>query len=237
MGGCDGNMKGCCGHDIRSSEFILTDALMEEHYRLSLTSKKGNNQVLVKHIRSTAPEKDSATNITSAEINSQLLKDALKDGPIISLSVISGNLSPGTIIQINPQGADQSLRNAKDGITYFGCKKRGYQNPKSKIKNKKAPILNDIIIKGKNNVIAQNHRGRHFQIQYFVDKKIYKIKDLGIGYGAYAKITNPLILKDNYLLSMGESFFIVNIVPDNIIKERNKLKVKIYSGPSNGEIL
>lgn len=33
-------------------------------------------------------------------------------------------LPKGQIISINAQGVENSFRNKKDGITYFGCKKR-----------------------------------------------------------------------------------------------------------------
>ena len=38
------------------------------------------------------------------------------------------------------------------------------------------------------------------------------MRDLGIGFGAFVRIENPTELRDNYLLNMGESFIIVNIV-------------------------
>ena len=40
-------------------------------------------------------------------------------------------ISKGTIITINAQGAVESLRNKKDGITYFGCKKYRKKRTKS----------------------------------------------------------------------------------------------------------
>jgi hypothetical protein len=40
----------------------------------------------------------------------------------------------------------------------------------------------------------------------------YKIKDLGIGYGAFVKLSRPLILRDNFLLNMGESYIVANLL-------------------------
>ena len=40
----------------------------------------------------------------------------------------------------------------------------------------------------------------------------YKIKDLGIGYGAFVKLNGPLILRDNFLLNMGESYIVANLL-------------------------
>jgi hypothetical protein len=35
---------------------------------------------------------------------------------------------------------------------------------------------------------------------------------LGVGYGAFVKLSRPLILKDNYLLNMGESYIVANLL-------------------------
>ena len=40
----------------------------------------------------------------------------------------------------------------------------------------------------------------------------YKIKDLGIGFGAFVKLNNPLVLRDNFLLNMGESYIVANLL-------------------------
>lgn len=153
----------------------------------------------------------------------------------------------GTIYTITAQGIENGLRGAKDGFTYFGCKKR---KCKSSIRHRKGEIINDVIIKNPDKEISQRHRGKHFQIQYVLDSNCYKIRDLGIGFGAYAKLENPLILQDNHLLSMGESFFIVNLLPDTDIEKRiskaelpkkddlhTKLRIKVFAGPANGELL
>jgi len=48
----------------------------------------------------------------------------------------------------------------------------------------------------------------------------YLIRDLGIGFGAFARLDRPLELKDNHLLNLGESFIIANLVEDNIDKNK-----------------
>ena len=66
----------------------------------------------------------------------------------------------------------------------------------------------------------------------------YKIKDLGIGYGAFVKLSEPLVLRDNFLLNMGESYIVANLLPpqDDLIgivcsskKLPPKLRLKIFS--------
>ena len=121
----------------------------------------------------------------------------------------STTLAKGTTLLINAQGLKNSLRGKKDGFTYFGCKK------KSKPLNKeKSEILNDFIIRNKDPETNDRHRGCHFQIEYCIESNSYRIKDLGIGFGAFVKIDQPLVLKDNNLLSMGSSFLIINFSED-----------------------
>lgn len=109
------------------------------------------------------------------------------------------------------------------------------------LKTRKGEIVNDIVIKTKDKYISQRHRGRHFRIQYCIKSNSYTIKDLGIGFGAYVRLDKPLILKDNYLLSMGESFLIINLITsaktEKQEEEQSKLRIKIFAGPANGEIL
>jgi hypothetical protein len=40
----------------------------------------------------------------------------------------------------------------------------------------------------------------------------YKIKDLGIGYGVFVKLAEGLPLKDNFLINMGESYIVANLM-------------------------
>ena len=120
-------------------------------------------------------------------------------------------LAKGDVIRINAQGAEKSLRGKKDGITYFGCKKKSLP-VNDNIESKE--IINDILLKNKDADTNSRHRGRHFQIEYSPETNNYKIRDLGIGFGAFTKIDQPILLKDNNLLSMGSSFLIVNFNDD-----------------------
>ncbi len=160
---------------------------------------------------------------------------------------MSGSLPPGTVLTITAQGVENGKRGTKDGFTYFGCKKRG---GKVGIRYRKGEIVNDVVIKTKDKEIAQRHRGRHFQIRFCLTSNSYKVKDLGVGFGAYTRLLNPLQLRDNHLLSMGESFFIVNLLPDTAIAEppvkaepetkgelKMRLRMKVFAGPANGEML
>jgi hypothetical protein len=73
-------------------------------------------------------------------------------------------------------------------------------------------IINDFVIPTKNEEEKEKHRGRQFQICFDPESMSYKIKDLGVGYGAFVKLTRPLILRDNFLLNMGESYLVANLI-------------------------
>lgn len=85
-------------------------------------------------------------------------------------------------------------------------------------------ILNDFIIRNKDPETNDRHRGRHFQIEYMIDSNSYKIRDLGIGFGAFVRIDKPLVLKDNNLLSMGSTFLIINLEED-VQKSTDSMKL------------
>lgn len=97
--------------------------------------------------------------------------------------------------------------------------------------------LIDFIIPNTNEEEVEKHQGRQFQISYDLDQHCYKIKDLGIGYGVFVKLSDNLALKDNYLINMGESYIVANLLqPQQELmgvvatkKLPQKLRLKIFS--------
>lgn len=98
---------------------------------------------------------------------------------------------------------------------------------------------------------VEKHIGRHFQIEFIPESGNFMIKDLGCGYGAFVRLDFPQVLKDNNLLSAGESFIVVNLIDESAALSPDaadhapassvhcagpKLRLKLFSGPSNGEI-
>lgn len=68
--------------------------------------------------------------------------------------------------------------------------------------------MNDFVIKYKDKEASNRHRGRHFQISFVPESFTYRIRDLGVGFGAFVRVDQPLILKANHLVSMGSSFLV-----------------------------
>lgn len=115
---------------------------------------------------------------------------------ILSQVISSSTLSKGTFLTINAQGLDGSLRNERDGFSYFGCKEKAQRRagfPVSDALIYKDEIVNDFIIPSKDIETANRHKGQHFQIEYFIPNQCYRIKDLGVGFGAFIRLEYPLV--------------------------------------------
>ena len=59
---------------------------------------------------------------------------------------------------------------------------------------------------------ASNHQGRQFYIQFDPIDRQYKIKDLGKGYGAFGKLQGSIIIRDSFLVNIGESYVVSYLI-------------------------
>ena len=134
----------------------------------------------------------------------------------LDLEVINSWILPkGLLLHINNEGLENSLRNMKDGITYFGfIKDYNKDNHNSEI---------DYIINPKDEEYDERYIGRHFKIEYYSNVNKYYIQDLGFGFGTFIKIIDELKIKDNYLVNIGETYLVFTI------DENIKINVKIFS--------
>lgn len=161
----------------------------------------------------------------------QKLESAMHYAKLLRLKVLSSaTLSKGQIISINAIGYENSLRDAKDGVTYMGCKKRAKPQGTTK-----GAIINDFVIPSQDKLLAEKHRGQHFQIYYDLIKDSYYVKDLAVGFGTFLRLSSQLVLKENYLLHMGDNFILVNLVenPDNNLP---RLRLKLFGAPCSGDV-
>jgi len=90
--------------------------------------------------------------------------------------------------------------------------------------------------------IDQKNLGRHFQIEFKLETQKYFVRDLGIGYGTFVRLEYPLVLKDNHLINIGETFLVANIIldkgnnDDGTSSAKMQLRLKIFGIGNNGEL-
>lgn len=194
----------------------------------TLLSLGHHNESTVSQIKASV----SRPHLTEADevVRAKKLESKWRTAQHLRLRVISSTVLPkGKVININALSADGAFRGARDGRTYFGCRKRAEKG------NKNSPILNDILIPASDPDLTERHRGRHFQIEYDPFREAYFIKDLGTGFGAFVKLDSQLYLRDNNLLHIGESFLVVNLLPGKG-EQAPQLRLKLFGGPSTGEV-
>ena len=136
-------------------------------------------------------------------------------------------------IKINSLGLEEdSLRNLKDGRTYFG-----FISPTDENINKRIDFNT-----GNNDIINTNsdiHYGLQFRIKFDIRENCYNIKDcsFGNGYGTFQKVCKEMKIKDNTLINIGDNYIVftfgvddqeVNDIIDN--EKQNILSVKVFRG-------
>lgn len=232
MGTCTG-ANACCGQNGRFGEYEFTEIDADSSSRLTLTANQIINKVLMKYIRSTS--KRIALSLGS-DLTSKGREQAKFGGTLLRLRVVSGHMTAGSELVITPLGYEAGSRKKKDGVAYFGCKKRSC---KSAIRLRHSEIVNDLVIKLRDKNIAEMYRGPHFRIRY--KSGSYWIKDLGIGFGTFLKVNDPLLIRDGSLVMFGDSFLLLNLLPDVPLHKKEgshlRLKATVYAGPANGETL
>ncbi|OMJ80059.1 hypothetical protein SteCoe_19789 [Stentor coeruleus] len=163
-------------------------------------------------------EGKSSLDITSSQIPPQPIQVPLVYLHLKIIVIESEKLPLGKTYNISPIGLNNSERTSYgDGCVYAGSL---YQENNR--------IVNDMIL-------PQNEKGvgkRHFMIQYKAEpKSMYLIKDLGDGMGTFVRISKPLPLQTNFIISFGDSHMIVVI--DNSYPP--KLTLRFIDGPKLDE--
>ena len=109
-------------------------------------------------------------------------------------------------------------------------------NPNNTDASKDQPSVNPMMGGG------TNHSGRQFYVQFDPIDKQYKIRDLGKGYGAFAKLQGSIIIRDSFLINIGESYVVAYLInnQDDVMEDSQhnsnhknnqipyKLKLKIF---------
>ena len=146
-------------------------------------------------------------------------------------------LEIGLKIKINALGlVGKSLRNKKNGYTYFGIVLPDEEN-NNDIDFSTIDFTNNIINMKDNQILS----GRQFRIRFDINKNCYFIKDCsyGQGYGSFMKIINEMKIKDNTLINIGDNYLVFTFGnPDseinvNNIENEKILSVQVFSGEKN----
>ena len=144
----------------------------------------------------------------------------------LDLEVInSWNLPKGLKLHINKDHLENSLRNENDGKIYFG-----FQKDLNILNNK--PYI-DYLLQPKDNEYDTKFIGIHFEIRYDEKDLKYYIKDLGSGYGTFIKLDEPLKIKNNLLINIGDTFIVFSFKENN--EKKNILILKIFTGNEQSE--
>ena len=154
--------------------------------------KKNNDSVNSSIINS----KTSSINEASHYITQ--IQRVYSQAPRLKVRIINKTSNQkGTTLFLDPFGMkDDSLRNKRDGYCYFGY---GTQNES----------VDFLITPKPENENDEKFIGRHFYIKFNPFDLKYYIRDVGKGFGTFMKVTGELILKDNSLINIGNSYFVV----------------------------
>ena len=72
-------------------------------------------------------------------------------------------------------------------------------------------------------------------IYFDLSEHSYYLHDLMIGFGTFVKINENLVLENDYLLAIGETFILVNILSKNLEDMHPRLRLKISTNNGNWE--
>ncbi len=183
----------------------------------------------------TIPVTNEKINITSdSKFLSRNINFPIIEYPgILEITVIgSQSMSFGTKIKIDKMGLiGKSLRNIKSNITYFGF----IEDLNLNNENNENSI--DYLIPQKKFEDEENDNvkfiGRFFRI-YFNNKNFnYYLRDLGNCLGTYVKIKESILLKNEDMINVGDTYLIFNFENDNSKNNTNNDIINIQIAELN----
>ena len=152
---------------------------------------------------------------------------------ILQLEVLNSfSLTKGTKIKIDKNGLiEGSLRNKKDGITYFG--NLGDDINKNLENNNEENTLDYLLP-----IKKCDNPGRFFKIQYIKKLNEYILRDLKKGFGTFVKIQDSIYLRNKCLINIGSVYLAIIFCEKTSSDKLNKidihgfncdLKIKVYN--------
>ena len=171
---------------------------------------------------------------TENENNYKFLKSE-ESNLILQLEVLNSfSLTKGTKIKIDQNGLmEGSLRNMKDGITYFGYLENDNNND-NMVNDKKEENDLDFLLPIK----KCDNLGRFFKIQYIKKFNEYILNDLKKGFGTFVKIQDSIYLRNKCLINIGSVYLAIIFCEKTSSDKLNKidihgfncdLKIKVYN--------
>ena len=217
-------------HQIKIPVINKDINLMDSKNNFNLISYSNTNNT--KNTGNTIANTNSANSQLKRELfcsneNKNLEKKQTFKYTSLDLEVInSWNLPKGLKLHINKDHLENSLRNENDGKIYFGFQKD------INILNEKPYI--DYLLQPKDNDYDNKFIGIHFEIRYDENNFKYYIKDLGSGYGTFIKLVEPLKIKNNLLINIGDTFIVFSFKENG---EKNDILIlKIFTGNEQNEM-
>lgn len=89
----------------------------------------------------------------------------------------------------------------------------------------------------------ERSKGRHFQIRYDIDTNDYYMKDLGCGFGTFLKVKEEIVLRNNALINIGDSYIVVTLSSEqefNLSNDKldsNSILLKVFNSSDKTEQL
>ena len=202
----------------KSIHNILKESLESKNEKKNIQNNNNNN---------TKYEEENIQT-SSNENYIEKIKKIYSYSPKLNLEILNSiTYNKGLIIKLDAFGmTENSLRNKRDGFTYFGFIEDN--------KNKEI----DFLIQPKENYYEPKFIGKHFQIRFNPEDMKYYIIDLGFGFGTFMKILTEIKIKDNYLINLGNSYIVCTFdIDDNEenIESEKYLNLKIFSGDFRSE--
>ena len=216
-------------HQIKIPTYKKESNLIEPKKNLNLALYTNSNNT--KNTGNTIANTNSTNShlkkdLFSSNDNNDLDKKQNFNYTHLDLEVInSWNLPKGLKLHINKDHLENSLRNENDGRIYFG-----FQKDLNALDNK--PYI-DYLLQPKDNEYDNKFVGIHFEIRYDEINFKYYIKDLGSGYGTFIKLDEPLKIKNNLLINIGDTFIVFSFKENG--DNNNFLILKIFTGNEQSE--
>ena len=185
------------------------------------------------------------------DFNSNSINENYNKPQILLKLIIENSISlqKGTVIFITQNGMENSQRSPefKDKNIYFGYKtKKSLINDIDFYLPENESLKNSLESNSNFNSKSFDNEGKFFKIFYNEESKKFYIQDLGFGFGTFIRLTDEFILKDNSLISIGDSYLVFsysfpnennsNNSSNNIFNNENSnnnnniLYLKPYSG-------